>query len=127
MVAPSDVLTPSWDQLIELGFIDHPDGAYHAGLLLGANFEQFQNSHQFKRSGFSNQINLILEPVSMGIGFTVLPAHAVGAFKKSDTVKIHQLEKKVSETLYLGTHTHKFIPNSVNTVISEIQQCLITQ
>jgi DNA-binding transcriptional LysR family regulator len=124
LVTPPDVCEPSWDQLIELGFIDHPDGAYHAGQLLGINFPQFQNSHQFKRSGFSNQINLILEPVSMGLGFTVLPSHAVGAFKEHKKVAVHRLTHNVSETLYLGTHINKFTPNSVSTVISKIEDCL---
>jgi DNA-binding transcriptional LysR family regulator len=128
LVTPSDILVPSWDKLIELGFIDHPDGAYHAGQLLGVNFPEFQNSHQFKRSGFSNQINLILEPVSMGFGFTVLPGHAVNAFQDSEKVnekvKIHRLTKKVRETLYLGLHRNKFTPNRVITVISEAKSCL---
>ncbi|MFT4927360.1 MAG: DNA-binding transcriptional LysR family regulator [Phenylobacterium sp.] len=124
LVTPAVVLQPSWAQLMALGFIDHPDGAYHAGQLLSVNFSEFQNSHQFKRSGFSNQINLILEPVSMGLGFTVLPDHAVGAFKACETVKIHQLANRVSETLYIGTHRHKFIANSVNTVNAEVERCL---
>jgi DNA-binding transcriptional LysR family regulator len=117
-------LEPSWDELMALGFIDHPDGAYHAGQLLSVNFPQFQNSHQFKRSGFSNQINLILEPVSMGLGFTVLPRYAVDAFKNVEKVKVHRLENTVSETLYVGTHTNKFITNSVKTVITEAEKIL---
>ncbi|MEH6457656.1 MAG: LysR family transcriptional regulator [Cocleimonas sp.] len=124
LVTPSGILKPDWDQLVELGFIDHPDGAYHAGQLLSANYSEFQNSNQFKRSGFSNQISLILEPVSMGLGFTVLPSHAVGAFKACDKVKIHRLTNEVSETIYMGTHMNKFTPNRVNTVISEIDKCL---
>ena len=124
LVTPSDIIEPEWDQLIELGFIDHPDGAYHAGQLLSANFSEFQNSNQFKRSGFSNQINLILEPVSMGLGFTVLPGHAVGAFKDREKVKTHRLTNEVSETIYMGTHMNKFTPNRVNTVISEVEKCL---
>jgi DNA-binding transcriptional LysR family regulator len=124
LVTPSDILEPNWEQLIKLGFIDHPDGAYHAGQLLSVNFPEFQNSNQFKRSGFSNQINLILEPVSMGLGFTVLPSHAVDAFNVSEKVKVHRLTHKVSEILYVGVHTNKFTPNRVNTVISEADKCL---
>lgn len=127
LVTPSDVLTPDWDQLMALGFIDHPDGAYHAGQLLSANFPEFRNSNQFKRSGFSNQLNLILESVSMGLGFTVLPGHAVGAFEKRDTVKAHPLTNQVSETLYVGTHMNKFTPKRVRTVIAEAEQQLSTQ
>ena len=84
LVTPAGISAPSWDQLLQLGFIDHPDGAYHAGQLLGVNFHEFQNVNQFIRSGFSNQINLILEPVSQGLGFTVLPSHAVSALKSQE-------------------------------------------
>jgi DNA-binding transcriptional LysR family regulator len=124
LVTPKDVIEPDWQQLMALGFIDHPDGAHHAGLLLGANYPEFQNSKQFKRTGFSNQINLILEPVSMGLGFTVLPGHAVAAFNDPQRVKIHQLAKSVSETLYLGFHINKFMPSRVKTVIAEAMECL---
>jgi DNA-binding transcriptional LysR family regulator len=124
LVTPAGISEPSWNQLLQLGFIDHPDGAYHAGQLLGVNFHEFQNVNQFARSGFSNQINLILEPVSQGLGFTVLPSHAVSAFKEPGKVSVHRLGKKVSETLYMGTHTDKFIPNRVATVVTEAVKCL---
>jgi DNA-binding transcriptional LysR family regulator len=124
LVTPATIVTPDWNQLHELGFIDHPDGAHHATQLLGVNFSEFQHINQFKRSGFSNQINLILKPVSMGLGFTVLPSHAVMAFHSSRAVTIHRLANKVSETLYIGTHRHKFIPSRVNQVMSDIEQCL---
>jgi DNA-binding transcriptional LysR family regulator len=124
LLTPSNIKKPSWDQLLALGFIDHPDGAYHAGQLLSVNFPEFQSSNQFKRSGFSNQINLILEPVSMGLGFTVLPRHAVGAFKDNDKVNAHPLRHSVSETLYMAMHRHKFTPNRVKTIIAEASDCL---
>jgi DNA-binding transcriptional LysR family regulator len=125
LVTPNDITEPSWEQLLALGFIDHPDGAYHASQLLSVNFSQFQHANQFKHSGFSNQINLILEPVSMGLGFTVLPSHAVEAFKEANKVTVHQLTHRVMESLYLGTHTNKFTPNRIKTVISEAEICLI--
>lgn len=124
LVTPCEVLEPSWDKLLELGFIDHPDGAYHVGQLLSANFPEFQNSKQFDRAGFSNQINLILEPVSMGLGFTVLPSQAVSAFKEPERVRVHRLKNTVSETLYMGTHINKRTPNRVDTVMSEVKICL---
>lgn len=124
LLTPRNIKEPSWDQLLALGFIDHPDGAYHAGQLLSVNFPEFQSSNQFKRSGFSNQINLILEPVSMGLGFTVLPRHAVGAFKDNDKVNVHPLKHNVSETLYVGMHRHKFTPNRVKTIITAASDCL---
>lgn len=125
LVTPADVIEPSWAVLMQLGFIDHPDGAYHSSLLLGANYPEFKHYNQFKKAGFSNQINLILEPVSMGLGFTVLPAHAVAAFSAPEKVKVHHLTIPVAETLYLGVHLNKFMPSRVKTVIGATQQCLL--
>lgn len=124
LVTPEGLSEPSWEQLLQLGFIDHPDGAHHAGLLLGANYQEFEHSSLFEKRGFSNQISLILEPVSMGLGFTVLPTYAVEAFQKPQLVKTHRLSKPVSETLYLGISRKKSIPNRVNTVISEAKKWL---
>lgn len=122
LVTPKGFPEPNWAQLLQLGFIDHPDGAHHAGLLLGANYPEFQHSNLFEKKGFSNQISLILEPVSMGLGFTVLPAYAVEAFQKPQLVESHRLSNPVSETLYIGVSHKKPIPTRVNTVIAEAKK-----
>ena len=124
LVTPAAITEPDWTQLMRLGFIDHPDGAHHAGLLLGANYPEFQHSNMFEKRGFSNQISLILEPVSIGLGFTVLPAHAVAAFAKPELVRTHALTHPVSETLYLGVQQRKPIPNRVKTVMTEAEKWL---
>lgn len=124
LVTPAVVAEPDWETLRRLGFIDHPDGAHHAGLLLGANYAQFEHVQQLERTGFSNQINLILEPVSLGLGFTVLPAHAVEAFEHPAHVRAHSLAHPVSETLYLAAHRRKTLPNRVKTVVEEALQHL---
>ncbi|MEQ6918188.1 LysR family transcriptional regulator [Halomonas aquatica] len=124
LVTPVDATEPDWETLRRLGFIDHPDGAHHAGLLLGANYAEFEHIHQLEKTGFSNQINLILEPVSLGLGFTVLPAHAVEAFENTRRIRIHPLRHPVSETLYLTTHRRKAMPNRVKTVLSEAMESL---
>jgi DNA-binding transcriptional LysR family regulator len=124
LVTPAETIDPSWGQLLELGFIDHPDGAHHAGQLLAANFHEFQHCHQFTKKGFSNQIGLILEPVTLGLGFTVLPAHAVEAFQKPHLIKTHRLSNPVSECLYLGTNRNTYPANRVKTVIEELSKFL---
>lgn len=130
LVAPSSMPTsrkqgmPDWDALKSLGFIDHPDGRHHADLLLSANYPQFEHIGDFEARGFSNQIGLILEPVSMGLGFTVLPAHAVAAFQKQDSIRAHHLASPVSETLYLCQRRNRSVASRVNTVIKEAKQCL---
>ena len=122
LVTPASIEEPDWDTLMNLGFIDHPDGSHHASLLLGANYPQFQHSNLFPKKGFSNQIGLILEPVSMGLGFTVLPAHAVEAFEKSGQIRVHLLANPVSETLYLCVPRHRALAARMKTVIAEAKR-----
>lgn len=124
LVTPATTTEPSWEQLTQLGFIDHPDGAHHAGMLLTANYEQFQHINDFKKKGFSNQIGLILEPVSRGIGFTVLPAHAVAAYSKPELINSHALPVAVSETLYLAVRRQQVLSNRMYTVIDDIKKWL---
>lgn len=117
LVTPAEVSQPDWETLLSLGFIDHPDGAHHAELLLSANYTQFQHCSEFERKGFSNQISLILEPVSRGLGFTVLPAYAVEAFARQEQIKVHTLGYPVSETIFLCTTKRGILPARVDTVI----------
>ncbi|MCF6435863.1 substrate-binding domain-containing protein [Pseudoalteromonas sp. MMG022] len=119
LVTPADMRTVSWQGLTELGFIDHPDGAHHADLLLSANFQQFQHSDLLHRKGFSNQISLILEPVSRGLGFSVLPAYAVEAFNAEHAIKAHHLNVAVSEPIYVVMHSKKSLPNRAKTALDE--------
>ncbi|PKH04883.1 LysR family transcriptional regulator [Moritella sp. Urea-trap-13] len=125
LVTPANVEVPSWQALMKLGFIDHPDGAFHSSLLFGANYPEFKHYNQFKKAGFSNQISLILEPVSLGLGFTVLPAYAVADFPHPEKVKVHHLAIPVAETLYLGMHLNKFMPSRVKTVVAAAKTCLV--
>ncbi|WP_194868246.1 LysR family transcriptional regulator [Pseudoalteromonas sp. PPB1] len=124
LVTPAEVAEPSWENLQSLGFIDHPDGAHHSELLLSANFAQFRHCTQFARRGFSNQISLILEPVSRGIGFSVLPAFAVDAFARQKLIRVHSLSQPVSETIYLCTARRAVLPARVRTVIEHAKSSL---
>ncbi|WP_189402726.1 LysR family transcriptional regulator [Arenicella chitinivorans] len=124
LVTPATIEEPDWKTLITLGFIDHPDGSHHADLLLSANYPEFQHSNLFRRRGYSNQIGMILEPVSLGLGFTVLPAHAVEAFKKPEYIKTHRLSNPVSETLYLSVARHRVLQKRIETVIDEAMRWL---
>ncbi|MDP5291327.1 LysR family transcriptional regulator [Oceanimonas sp. CHS3-5] len=127
LVTPATMTEPDWLSLLKLGFIDHPDGSHHAGLLLGANFAEFEHVSQFACTGFSNQIGLILAPVSLGLGFTVLPAHAVAAFPQPELIRAHALPHPISETIYAATHRHKPVPSRVNTVQNVAETSLTQQ
>lgn len=120
LVTSHQVKTINWSTLLKLGFISHPDAAHHARLLLSENFTQFEHIEQFIYKGFSNQISLILEPVSKGLGFTVLPLYAAKAFRQQNCIKIHLLKKTVSESLYLCFNRRSTLANRVKFVQSEI-------
>lgn len=123
-VIPGEESTPNWEQLKQLGFIQHPDSAYQAALLLGANFDEFTHIDDLPKSGFSNQISAILEPVSLGLGFTVLPAFAVEAFAKQETIKSHVLMQPVSETIYLCTSRQQSLPKRVVSLMDKLENWL---
>lgn len=108
LVTSNKIESVNWQQLLTLGFVSHPDAQHHAQLLLSKNFSAFEHIEQFDQKGFSNQISLILEPVSRGIGFTILPLHAVNAFHKQSHIRIHQLEHPVGESLYLCHNYQSF-------------------
>ncbi len=122
LVTPASVKQPDWHQLLELGFIGHPDGQHHATLLLRENYAEFEHIESIEKKGFSNQISLILEPVARGLGFTVLPAYAVEAFHNRNAVMVHRLNQPVSESLYLVTRAKINVPSRVETVIQSCKQ-----
>lgn len=124
LVSPRNIKKPTWQTLCDLGFIAHPDGQHHAQLLLSANYPEFEHIDQIKQTGFSNQISLILEPVCLGLGFTVLPANAVSTFNKPDLINVHKLANSVNENIYVCYHRNRPFLKRMNTVIELIKTSL---
>jgi DNA-binding transcriptional LysR family regulator len=120
LVTANKIQNIDWQTLIKLGFIGHPDGEHHAQSLLSKNYPEFEHINQFAHKGFSNQISLILEPVSRGLGFTVLPLHAANAFNKSEKITVHFLNHAVNETLYLCQNRHSLENNRSKYIKSAI-------
>lgn len=124
LVTPAEVNNVNWTTLMELGFIDHPDGAHHAHLLLSKNFKEFEHIKQFPHKGLSNQINLICMPVSLGLGFTVLPLHAATLFKQQQSINIHYLTTPVVETLYFCINNKSVINERIKFIKSSLIELL---
>jgi DNA-binding transcriptional LysR family regulator len=120
LVTSNKVQSVNWKTLIKLGFISHPDAEHHGKQLLRINFSAFEHVEQFQCKGFSNQISLILDPVSRGFGFTVLPLFAVKAYLPQNTIKIHPLKVSVSENLYLCVNRHSIMSNRTKYIKSVI-------
>ncbi|REG81293.1 LysR family transcriptional regulator [Marinomonas pollencensis] len=123
LVTPASCPAPSWHHLVQLGFIDHPDGAHYASSLLSQNYPEFQNIDMLDIKGFSNQIHLILKPVSLGLGFTVLPTHAVNAFADQELICKNALDSPVKESLYLSLNHTRYLRRRTQTVIDEVKKC----
>lgn len=124
LVLPKHCEHQDWDSLMALGFINHPDGMHHANLLLAPNFREFSHTGQLPIAGFCNQIHLILQPVAMGLGFTVLPQYAVAAFVQSAMIRVVDLPQPVSEPLYLCEKTQQHTPARVKTVQQHIKSAI---
>lgn len=115
----------SFDSLKELGFIDHPDGAHYADRLLSANFgEQFHSVAKMKKTGYINQINQILVPVSEGLGFTVLPEIAVRHFQQQSMLYIAPLNVPVHDELFLVRKKHRELPKRYDWFETKIKQLI---
>ncbi|MEH6652366.1 MAG: LysR family transcriptional regulator [Motiliproteus sp.] len=114
----------SWQTLLRLGFISHPDGSHYAMQLLPVNFpDQFIGMEQIPQSGYINQLSQILLPVSMGLGFTVIPQSSLDAFPYPDRIRSAELAVSVNETVYLITKKHRPLPKRYQ----RVKQLLNTQ
>ena len=105
LIVPAGEQVDRWEDLERLGFIDHPDGEAMATRLFRARFPGNPGLHGLRRSGFTNQIALILEPVSRGLGFTVLPRHAREAFGQPEKIRVVEGKREVHDTLWLITRS----------------------
>lgn len=100
LIMPVRCRDESWPALVELGFIGHPDGHEMATRLLSRRYPGKRLDHLPMR-GFTNQIAMILEPVALGLGFTVLPRFAVDAFASPEKLRVVNGEPEVVDTLWL--------------------------
>ncbi len=100
-----------WQDLISLGFINHPDGYHYANTLLALNYvEDFESAQKIPQSGYINQLSQILLPVSMGLGFTVLQQSAFESFADAGRIQIATLEHPLKEQVYLVRKKHRQLP-----------------
>jgi len=101
LIAPAQSAAASWDDLMRLGFIDHPDGQAMATRLLSRRYPEQPGVRVLPVHGFVNQIGLILEPVARGLGFTVLPRHARLAFARQEAIRVVTGAASVVDQLWL--------------------------
>lgn len=115
-----------FETLLELGFIDHPDGIGMATRLLSRRYPEAPSIREIKVRGFSNQVGLILEPVSRGLGFTVLPKFARRAFYQQEALQVVECGSPVVDTLWLIHRSEWPLSPRARWVIGELQRHLGT-
>ena len=101
LVAPAGAMVKTWADLERLGFIDHPDGQAMAARLLSRRFPGGPGVRNLRQAGFTNQITLILEPVAMGLGFSVIPRYARLAYARPELIQVIEGGPAVMDTLWL--------------------------
>lgn len=125
LVVPADAQVEGWEDLVRLGFIDHPDGHAMATRLLSRRYPGRRGLSDIPISGFTNQIALILEPVSRGLGFSVMPRHARRAFGRPEAIRVLDGDRSVVETLWLIHRAEWDLPRRARHVVEELHRRLV--
>ncbi|QUN05497.1 LysR family transcriptional regulator [Shewanella yunxiaonensis] len=124
LVIPADKTVDSWQDLMQLGFIDHPDGRAMATRLLSRCFPGNPGISSLPITGFSNQVSLLLEPVARGLGFTVLPHFARISFAKQPAIKVVETPVAVVDTLWLIHRQEWPLSSRAEKVVAYLRQAL---
>ncbi|KKB64995.1 LysR family transcriptional regulator [Robbsia andropogonis] len=124
LVVPAKADIGSWQDLAELGFIDHPDGQAMAQRLLSRQFSEASHVANLRRVGFVNQMALILEPVARGLGFTVIPRYARQAFADQSRIRVMTAPVAVIDTLWLIHRAEWSVSRRATHAIDYLQQRL---
>ncbi len=98
----------------------HPDASHHISTVLRSNYTQFRHLREFPVKGAVNQINLILEPVAAGNGFTVLPESMVKAFHRQQDICILNLTTAIYETIYLAHKRHRPVASRYQFILNAL-------
>ncbi len=126
MIFPNsyDLANDTAKYLSEIGLIRHPDADHYLSLYFTQSGEEAFaniNINDIPTSGYVNQISQILQPVSKGLGFTVLPQSAVDSFHDIANLKVFKPRAQVKETLYLVKKKNRALPIRFNTILLKIK------
>ncbi|MFR0690559.1 LysR family transcriptional regulator [Enterobacterales bacterium AE_CKDN230030158-1A_HGKHYDSX7] len=124
LVVPAGHEVHDWAGLERLGFIDHPDGQAMASRLLSRRFPGNPGVRALPLHGFSNQIGLILEPVSRGLGFTVLPRYARQAFARQEQITVMDCGSPLVDKLWLIHRSEWPLSRRASSVVAQLRQRL---
>ncbi|MGL4475564.1 MAG: LysR family transcriptional regulator [Shewanella sp.] len=113
--------------LSELGLIKHPDAMQYLSLFCSrcGNDELLKlQLDTLPVSGYVNQLTQILVPVSLGLGFTVLPKSAVDNFAIPTSIQCYQSPLSVNETLYAVHKRHRQLPARYHALLESVRSII---
>lgn len=115
--------------LTSLGLIAHPDALHYLQRYINDCGEPLLNNlnpANIKQTGYVNQLSQILQPVSKGLGFTVLPLSTLRFVNFADELRVFQSKKTVTEPLYSIQTPHSALPARFARVKATIAKALST-
>jgi len=114
LVLPADIKLhnkENFEEINNIGFINHPDGLHFAEKVFSANFKaDYKGASSLNIKGYVNQLQQILLPVAKGVGFTVLPKRAVQQFPQSERLQVITLDHTIKDPLYLTQKRYRKLP-----------------
>jgi DNA-binding transcriptional LysR family regulator len=120
LVVPKNFNGKKLSDLNELGLINHPDASLMVSEVFALNFpKEFKNFEQLKKSGACNQIGRILEPVALGLGYTVLPEFACKAFLVQKSLKYFKLKERTESIIYQVKKKYKVLPSRYEFILKK--------
>lgn len=117
-------------QIQKLGCIEHPDAQHYferyrqcAGIdaLAALSFERLP------KASFINQLSQILLPVSLGLGWTILPQSVLNSSEYRENLQVFEPPKNVSQPLYLVQQRWRQLPARLIKMTKLIKRTLATK
>ncbi|WP_394388027.1 LysR family transcriptional regulator [Shewanella woodyi] len=113
--------------LQECGLVKHPDAEHYLSLyfdLCGSSELSKLSIDEIKTVSYVNQLNQILLPVSLGIGFTVLPQSVLTSSSYRDKLYIHTPRHAVNESLFFVHKRNRQLAGRYQTIKNKILEQL---
>ncbi|API85867.1 LysR family transcriptional regulator [Francisella uliginis] len=114
----------SLEDIINTGFINHPDGLYYLEKIFKNNNKPYSSLKGVRETGYVNQLSQILLPVSLGLGFTILPRFTVENTEYFNKLRILDLETPTYESIYVLYKKYKDLPVRYNWFLDYLKSFL---
>ncbi|MAF77835.1 MAG: LysR family transcriptional regulator [Halobacteriovoraceae bacterium] len=110
-----------FDSLMRLGFINHPDGKFYFGRFINEGMGNLNDFSKLEDISYVNQINQILVPISMGMGFTVMPKRFVEFSPLRSKVRILKQVNPIFDSYYLLRKRNKILGKRYDWFLNKVR------